>query len=148
MKRGLLYGSIGGALIVVLKLIEYQHFVRSFPSEVYGGVVALIFTAVGIYVGLRLTRHKEVVVVREVEVVREERPFSINAEKLKELGLTNREHEILALIAEGLSNREIGERLFVSENTVKTHSSRLFEKLSVNRRVQAVRKGKDLGLIP
>jgi DNA-binding CsgD family transcriptional regulator len=148
LKRGLLYGSIGGALIVVLKLIEYQHFVRSFPSEVYGGVVALIFTAVGIYVGLRLTRHKEVVVVREVEVFREERPFAVNAEKLKELGLTNREHEILGLIAEGLSNREIGERLFVSENTVKTHSSRLFEKLSVNRRVQAVQKGKDLGLIP
>lgn len=148
MKRGLLYGSIGGALIVVLKLIEYQHFVRSFPSEVYGGVVALIFTAVGIYVGLRLTRHKEVVVVREVEVVREERPFSINVEKLKELGITNREHEILGLIAEGLSNREIGERLFVSENTVKTHSSRLFEKMSVNRRVQAVQKGKDLRLIP
>ena len=148
MKRGLLYGSIGGALIVVLKLIEYQHFVRSFPSEVYGGVVALIFTAVGIYLGLRLTRHKEVVVVREVEVFREERPFAVNAEKLKELGITNREHEILGLIAEGLSNREIGERLFVSENTVKTHSSRLFEKMSVNRRVQAVQKGKDLGLIP
>lgn len=148
MKRGLLYGSIGGVLIVVLKLLEYQHFVRSFPSEVYGGVVALIFTAVGIYFGLRLTRHKEVVVVREIEVFREDRPFAVNAEKLKELGLTNREHEILGLIAEGLSNREIGERLFVSENTVKTHSSRLFEKLSVNRRVQAVQKGKDLGLIP
>jgi DNA-binding CsgD family transcriptional regulator len=148
LKRGLLYGSIGGALIVVLKLLEYQHFVRSFPSEVYGGVVALIFTAVGIYFGLRLTRHKEVVVVREVEVFREERPFAVNTEKLKELGITNREHEILGLIAEGLSNREIGERLFVSENTVKTHSSRLFEKMSVNRRVQAVQKGKDLGLIP
>lgn len=149
MKRALLYGSIGGALIVVLKLIEYQHFVRAYPSEVYGGLLAVIFTVVGIYVGLRLTRHKEVVVVKEVEVrVRDEGPFTLDTEKLKALGITNREHEILGLIAAGLSNREIGEKLFVSENTVKTHSSRLFEKLEVNRRTQAVQKAKELGLIP
>ena len=143
MKRVLLYGAIGGALIALLKYVEYQHFIRVYPTEVYGGIVALIFTAVGIYVGLRLTRPKEVVVVREVPAS----PFVLNEAKLKELAITPREHEILALIAEGLSNREIGERLFVSENTVKTHSSRVFEKLGVNRRVQAVQKAKDLGLI-
>jgi len=149
LKRALLYGSIGGALIVVLKLIEYQHFVRAYPSEIYGGLLAVIFTVVGIYVGLRLTRHKEVVVVKEVEVrVRDEGPFTLDTGKLKALGITNREHEILGLIAAGLSNREIGEKLFVSENTVKTHSSRLFEKLEVNRRTQAVQKAKELGLIP
>ena len=70
------------------------------------------------------------------------------AGNLAEHGITQREHEILGLIAEGLSNREIGERLFVSENTVKTHSSRVFDKLGVNRRVQAVLKGRELGLIP
>jgi DNA-binding CsgD family transcriptional regulator len=148
MKRGLFYGAIGGALLVLLKLLEYQYLVRAYPTEVYGGVIALIFTAVGIYAGLRLTRPKIV----EVEVVKEvlvnAQPFTLNADKLKELGITQREHEILGLIAEGLSNREIGERLFVSENTVKTHSSRLFEKMSVNRRTQAVQKGKELGLIP
>ncbi len=91
---------------------------------------------------------KQVVsVVKEVRV-RVGGPFAMNSEKLKELGITPREHEILGLIAEGLSNREIGEKLFVSENTVKTHSSRVFEKLNVNRRVQAVQKGKDLGIIP
>jgi NarL family two-component system response regulator LiaR len=149
LKRALLYGSIGGALIVVLKLIEYQHFIRAYPSEVYGGLLAAIFTGVGIYVGIRVTRHKEVVVVKEVEVrVRDESPFRIDTEKLRELGITNREHEILGLIAAGLSNREIGETLFVSENTVKTHSSRLFEKLAVNRRTQAVQKAKELRLIP
>ncbi len=147
MKRVLLYGAIGGALIALLKYVEYQHFVRVYPTEVYGGVVAVIFTVVGVYVGLRLTRHKEVVVVKEVRV-RESGPFALDQAKLKELGITPREHEILGLIAEGLSNREIGERLFVSENTVKTHSSRLFDKLAVNRRVQAVQKGKELGLIP
>lgn len=147
MKRVLLYGAVGGVLIALLKYVEYQHFIRVYPTEVYGGIVALVFTVVGVYVGLRLTRHKEVVVVKEVRV-REDGPFALDPARLKELGITPREHEILGLIAEGLSNREIGERLFVSENTVKTHSSRLFEKLAVNRRVQAVQKGRELGLIP
>ena len=147
MKRALLYGSIGGALIVVLRLIEYQYFVRAYPAEVYGGLIAAIFAVVGILLGLKLTRHKEVVVVKEIRV-RDDGPFTVDTEKLKELGITNREYEILNLIAAGLSNREIGEKLFVSENTVKTHSSRLFDKMQVNRRVQAVQKGKELGLLP
>ena len=142
-----LYGAIGGVLIALLKLIEYKHFVREYPSEMYGGLVALIFTAIGIYLGLKWTRPKEVVVIREV-TFHTSGPFVLDAGKLKETGLTAREHEILALIGQGMSNREIGEKLFVSENTVKTHSSRLFEKMQVNRRVQAVQRGKDLGLIP
>lgn len=151
MKRILLYGAVGGVLIAALRLIEYQHFVRAYPGEVYGGLVAVIFTAVGIYLGLKWTRAREVVLVKEVvrEVrVREGGPFVLDAEALRQTGLTPREHEILGLIAEGLSNREIGEKLFVSENTVKTHSARLFEKMSVNRRVQAVQEGRKLGLIP
>ena len=141
MKRALIYGIIGGALIAILKLLEYNYFVRAYPGEIYGAAVAVIFTAVGIYLGLKWTKPK-------VVVVRDSGPFVLNADKLKEIGLTAREHEILGLIAEGLSNREIGERLFVSENTIKTHSSRLFAKMEVDRRVQAVRKGKELGLIP
>ena len=86
-------------------------------------------------------------VVKEVPV-RINGPFVLDEAKLREIGLTQREHEILGLIAMGFSNREIGEKLFVSENTVKTHSSRLFEKMQVNRRVQAVQRGKELGLIP
>lgn len=147
MKRGLLYGSLGGVLIALLKYIEYQHVVRAYPTEIYGGLLALIFTAVGLYFGLRWARPKEVVVVKEVRV-RVGGPFVLNQAGLAQLGLTQREHEILGLIAAGLSNREIGEKLFVSENTVKTHSSRLFQKMSVNRRTQAVHKGKELGLIP
>lgn len=147
MKRAVGYGLAGGVLIALLKVLEYQHFVRAYPTEIYGGLVAVIFSAVGLYFGLRWARPKEVVVVKEVRVP-DGKPFELDAGKLKELGITQREHEILGLIAEGLSNREIGERLFVSENTVKTHSSRLFDKLGVNRRVQAVQKGKDLGLIP
>lgn len=147
VKRVIGYGLVGGVLIALLKVLEYKHFVHAYPTEIYGGLVAVIFTGLGLYFGWRWTRSREVVVVKEVRVP-ERGPFAVDAGKLKELGITQREHEILGLIAEGLSNREIGERLFVSENTVKTHSSRLFDKLGVNRRVQAVRKGRELGLVP
>lgn len=148
LKRVLIYGAVAGGLIALLRLIEYRHFVRAYPSELYGGLIALIFSAVGIYLGLRWSeRKREVVVVKEVRVP-EGAPFVLNQDRLKELGITPRELEVLGLIARGLSNREIGEALFVSEGTVKTHSSRLFEKLEVGRRVQAVQKGKELGLIP
>lgn len=152
MKQVLLYAAVGGLLIALLRVIEYKHYVRAYPAEVYGGLIAILFTAVGGWLGLRWThrREREVVLVKEVvrEVVRDASPFVLNAERLRELGLTPREHEILGLIAQGLSNREIGERLFVSENTVKTHSSRLFDKLGVSRRLQAVQKGREWGLIP
>jgi len=154
MRRVLLYGLAGGLLLALLKVVEYQYFVRAYPAEVYGGLVAVLFSGLGLYFGVRWARAREVrevVVIREVE--REVRVpagdgFVLDAAKLRELGITPREHEILGLIATGLSNREIGERLFVSENTVKTHSSRLFEKLGVNRRVQAVVRARELGLTP
>ena len=142
-----LWGAAGGVLIALLKIIEYKHFVQEYPSGMYGGLLALIFTAIGIYLGLKWTRPKEVIVVKEVQV-RGGGPFVLDETKLRDVGLTPREHEILGLIAQGLSNREIAEKLFVSENTIKTHSSRIFEKLQVSRRVQAVQKGKELGLIP
>lgn len=147
MKRVLLYGAVGGVLIAALQFIEYQHVARVYPPEVYGGLVAVIFTAVGAWLGLKWTRAREVVVVKEVRV-RDEGPFALNADALEESGLTPREHEILGLISEGLSNRQIAERLFVSENTVKTHSARVFEKLGVGRRTQAVQEGRRRGLIP
>ncbi len=141
VRQVILWSAAGGVLIALLKVIEYQHFVQEYPSELYGGLVALIFTAIGIYLGLRWTRPLPATVPAGGA-------FVLDAEKLREVGLTPREHEILGLIAQGLSNREIGEKLFVSENTVKTHSSRLFEKMQVNRRVQAVQRGKELRLIP
>ena len=100
MKRVLLYGAVGGVLIALLNFIEYQHFVRAYTTEVYGGLVAVIFTAVGVTLGLKWTRPKEVVVLKEVRV-REGGPFVLNAEALGETGLTPRELEILGLIAEG-----------------------------------------------
>lgn len=134
-------------MIVGLKLIEFRFLVVEHSVEIYGGLIALVFAALGIWLGLKLTKKKEIVVVREV-TVSSGQPFSLNDQKLRELGVTPRELEILALIASGMSNREIAEKLFVSENTVKTHSSRLFDKLNAKRRTQAVQIGKELGLIP
>jgi len=146
-KHILIYGLCGGLLIVMLRLIEYRFLVVAHSIEIYGGLIALLFAGVGVWLGLKLTRKKEVVVFKEV-MVSAAVPFALNAERLRELGVTPREREILELIANGMSNREIAEKLFVSENTVKTHSSRLFDKLGAKRRTQAVQLGKELGLIP
>jgi DNA-binding CsgD family transcriptional regulator len=142
----LIYGVCGGVLIAFLRWIEYRFIVIEHSIEIYGGLIALLFAGVGLWLGLKLTRTKEVVVVKEVEVPRQE-PFEIDESRLRELGITKRELEILELIAQGMSNREIAEKLFVSENTVKTHSSRLLDKLSAKRRTQAVQIAKEMGLI-
>jgi two-component system, NarL family, response regulator LiaR len=148
-KTVLLYGLLGGVLIAGLKFIEYRFVVVQHSLEIYGGLVALLFSAVGIWLGLKLTKTKETIVVKEVAVpVRADEPFAVNVNRREQLGITPREMEILGLIAAGLSNREIAERLFVSENTVKTHSSRLFDKLQAKRRTQVVQRGKEAGLIP
>ncbi len=150
---GLIYGLSGGLLIVLLRLVEYRFLVVDHSVEIYGGLIALVFASLGIWLGLKLTRKKEVIVERERIIEREvavasSAPFALNEERLRELAITKRELEILELIANGMSNREIADKLFVSENTVKTHSSRLFDKLSAKRRTQAVQIGKTLGLIP
>ena len=146
-KHILIYGLCGGVLIVILKLVEYRFLVIQHSIEIYGGLIALLFAVLGIWLGLKLTKTKETVVVKEV-LLPAPHSFTLNEVKLRELGITRRELEILELIARGLSNREIAEKLFVSENTVKTHSSRLFDKLSAKRRTQAVQLGKEFGLIP
>ena len=144
-KTVLLYGILGGVLIAVLKVVEYRYLVLEHSLEIYGGFVALLFSGLGIWLGLKLTRTRETVVVREVPVTG---PFTRNETQLQQLGITPRELEILQAMAGGFSNREIAERLFVSENTVKTHAARLFDKLSARRRTQAVQRAKEAGLIP
>src|SRR5215213_952925 len=151
-KTVLLYGILGGVLIAALKLIEYRFLVVEHSLEIYGGIVALLFSALGIWLGLKLTRPRETVVVREVPVQVlvpvSGAGFERNEARLKELGITPRELEILEAMAAGLSNREIAQRLFVTENTVKTHAARVFQKLSARRRTQAVQRAKESGIIP
>ncbi|HPF61441.1 MAG TPA: helix-turn-helix transcriptional regulator, partial [Gemmatimonadales bacterium] len=145
----LLYGLVGAVLIAVLQLVEFRWIIIEHSMAIYGGLVAVVFAGTGLWLGLRLTRPTPKVVVREVEVlVPAPAEFVRDEARVDALGLTPRELEILDLMAAGLSNQEIAERLFVSVNTVKTHSSRVFEKLEVRRRTQAVQQGKALRLIP
>ena len=145
-KHVLLYGLLGGVLIAGLKLIEYRWLVVEYSVEIYGVLVAAVFASVGIWLGRRLTRSTETVVVREV-LVPAPATFVRDESRVESLGITPRELEILELIAAGLSNKEIAARVYVSENTVKTHSSRVFDKLGARRRTQAVQLGKELRII-
>jgi DNA-binding CsgD family transcriptional regulator len=170
MKRHvLIFGLVGGLLIAILQYTEYRFVVIEHSVELYSALVAILFSAFGIWLGLRITRRgetssreniRETVVVKEVLVppeatrpqVSEARPeppgFAPNAAQQQTLGITARELEILTLVARGFSNREIATQLFVSENTVKTHCARAFDKLGAARRTQAVLRGKELGLLP
>lgn len=148
MKRHVLaYGLAGGVLIAALKWIDYHSLVIDHSIEIYGALIAATFAALGIWLGLKLT-HRAQGVARQELPIQLSQPFVPDEQRREDLNITPRELEVLALIAEGMSNREIAEKLFVSENTVKTHSSRVFDKLSAKRRTQAVQRGKELGLLP
>lgn len=144
----LLYGAALALLTGVLKWMEYRFLIIDHATEIYAGLIALLFTALGIWGGWKLTRkkpEKEIVIVEKHVPV--EKPFAPDEKKIAALGISEREMEVLKLIAEGLSNQEIADRLFVSLNTIKTHTSNLFLKLEVNRRTQAVQKAQSLGLL-
>lgn len=152
MKRHVfLFGLVGGVLIATLQYSEYRFIVIEHSVELYVALVAALFAAFGIWLGLRITRRRETVVVREIHVPAEPATsefFAPNAATQENLAITPRELEILTLVARGLSNREIASQLFVSENTVKTHCAHVFDKVGAARRTQAVQRGKELGLLP
>jgi DNA-binding CsgD family transcriptional regulator len=138
MKRHvLIYGLIGGMVITLLKLTEYRFLVIEHSVEIYGGLIAATFAVLGIWLGVKIKWTKQTAGFKEVGDER----------KREELGITRRELAVLELIAVGMSNREIAEKLYVSENTVKTHARHVFDKLGAKRRTQAVQLGKELGLI-
>lgn len=157
MRNVVIFGVAAGLLIVAMRVVEYRFLVLEHSIEIYGAIVASAFAAAGIWLGRKLTGPKTVKVEVPVEVPVEVRvevpvaipagPFLPNAKRISELGLTPRELEVLQLVADGLSTREMAERLFVSENTVKTHTNRVLEKLGANRRTQAVQLAREQGLI-
>jgi len=137
MKKTIAIYSIGIAIAAyALQWLEYQYAVRLFSTEIYILIIAIGFAALGVWVGNRLT-------ARGVSS-----PFEKNNQAIEYLGISHREYEVLQLLAEGMSNREIADRLFVSTNTIKTHLASLYSKLDVVRRTQAVQKAKSLKLIP
>ena len=137
MKRAIaLSGLAVAALAFLLQWIDYQHAVRSLSTEFYLVVVALLFTGLGVWAGQRLVAGPL------------PQGFERNERALSTLGVSPREAEVLELLARGQSNREIADRLFVSPNTVKTHLANLYTKLEVSRRTQAVRKARELRIVP
>lgn len=135
----LIYGAAMAALLALLKLVEYQYFIRDLSLEMYLGLVAILFVALGVWAGTRMTR---------VKIVKEDQDYEIDHEQLQRLGITKREYEVLELIALGLSNQEIADKLFVSTSTIKSHTSSLFMKLDVSRRTQAIQKAKEFRILP
>jgi len=147
-KTAILYGASLAILLFLLKWLELRLVIINHSFEVYVGTIAILFTALGIWLALKLTKPRVKVVVVEKEVlVGPREQFIADEEEINKLNLSKREMEVLQLMAEGLSNQEIAGRLFVSLNTVKTHSSNVFVKLDVKRRTQAIEKAKRLVII-
>jgi DNA-binding CsgD family transcriptional regulator len=148
-KATILYSISLAILLFFLKWLELRFIIFHHSFEIYAGFIAVIFTALGIWLALKLSKPKieRVVVEKEVYVTRNEN-FVQDTSVAAKLELSKRELEILALLAQGHSNQEIAEKLFVSLSTVKTHNQNLFEKLDVKRRTHAVEKARSLNLIP
>jgi ATP/maltotriose-dependent transcriptional regulator MalT len=144
-----LYGSSLALLLLLLKWLELKFVIYDHAFELYAGSIAILFTGLGIWLSKKLSKPRIEQRIVEKTVFRDPSlPFAVNEKEMSKLGISQREREVLQLMAEGLSNQEIADRLFVSLNTVKTHAARLFEKLDVQRRTQAVERGKQAGLIP
>lgn len=140
-KTILLYGSLLAALAIILKLLEYRFFVSDLSLEIYMGVIATLFTILGVWVGSQIIKRRKVQMVPSST-------FTLDSKILDDTGISTREYEVLELMAQGLSNQEIADKLFVSLSTIKTHTSNLFSKLDVKRRTQAVQRAKEMNLIP
>ena len=138
-KTTLIYGLAMAVLVGLLKFVEYRYLIRDIPLEFYIGLVAVMFTGLGVWVGLRLTRPK---------VIERSGPFSLNEANLQKLGISKREYEVLELMSAGCSNQEIAGKLFVSISTVKTHVSNVLAKLDASRRTEAIARAKELRIIP
>ena len=143
----IIYGISLAFLLFLLKWLELRFIIFDHSFEIYIGSIAVIFTALGIWLALKLSKPKTVVIEKEVWVTNN-RDFVLNEKERDRLDISKRELEVLQLMAQGLSNQEIAERLYVSLSTIKTHSTNLFEKLDVKRRTQAIEKAKRLSLIP
>lgn len=151
-KQAFIYAASLVVLLLFLQVLQYKLVLLKHSYEFYILCIALVFTGLGIWLALKLMKPKteiQTVVVEKPVVVKElSEADLLRIEKQKQqLGLSGRELEVLQLMAEGLSNQEIADRLFLSLPTIKTHSSNLFLKLDVKRRTQAVEKARQLGLI-
>lgn len=133
----LVYGALLAAGALALTWLDYLTFARTFPGELQIFLIATGFLGLGVWAGARIFAGR-----------REAPAFDGNPDAQRTLGLSAREMDVLALIADGLSNKEIAAHLNVSPNTVKTHVARVLEKLEVSRRTAALARARELGLLP
>lgn len=144
----ILYGFILAALVFLLKWLQWKFLLVDNALEIYIGLIAVFFTILGIWVARQLTKPKiEKVIVEKDVFVPQAEDFTINKTELEKFNFTNREYEILQLIAVGHSNADIADQLFLSISTVKTHVSNLYVKMDVKRRGQAIDKAKRLRIV-
>ncbi len=143
-----IYGGSLAAILFILKWLELRLLIYDHAFDIYIGAIALLFTALGIWLALKLSKPKINTVVVEKTIYKEPNEFSLDEAAFEKSGLSWRELEVLQLLANGNSNKAISEKLFVSLNTVKTHCAKIFEKLDVHSRMQAIEKAKKLGLLP
>lgn len=129
------YGLALAALAFLLEWLDYKHAVHAWSTEFYVACVAVVFVALGIWVGNRLT-------------ARPREPYARNEAAIASLGISAREVEVLDMLAAGHANKVIARQLDISPNTVKTHVARLFEKLGVASRTQAIGKARELDILP
>jgi two-component system, NarL family, response regulator LiaR len=147
-KEFLLYGVSMAMVLFLLKLLEAHFIVYNFRLDLFIGAMAIVFTVLGIWLALKLVKPKVETRIIEKEVyINNSGPAETNQKEIANLGISRRELDVLNLMATGLSNEEIAGKLFISLNTVKTHSSNIFLKLDVKRRTQAVEKAKRLNII-
>lgn len=144
--RYLIFYALGMAILAfLLKWMQWKFFIVDNSVEIYVGLIAVFFTALGVWISNQLTGKKVKTVVVEKQAA--PAPFEVNVQELEKLNLTTREYEVLQLMAQGKSNVEIADSLFLSVSTVKTHASNLFVKMEVKRRTQAIEKAKRSGII-
>ena len=136
MKRTiLLFASLIVALLVLFQLGKYSLVMNSGATEWIMALVAVLFFAIGVVLNRR-TQKKDTL-----------ESGTADPEQLQTLGISKREYEVLLLIAEGRSNREIADQLFVTESTIKTHVSNILLKLDAKRRTEALVRARELNLI-
>ncbi|MES2655892.1 MAG: LuxR C-terminal-related transcriptional regulator [Bacteroidota bacterium] len=147
-KEFFLYGISMAMVLFLLQWLEAHFIVFNYRLDFFIGAIAIVFTVLGIWLALKLVKPKVETRIIEKEVYRDNpNPTEINQTEIANLGISKRELDVLQLMATGLSNEEIAAQLFISLNTVKTHSSNIFLKLDVKRRTQAVEKAKRLNII-
>jgi len=148
-KHIILYGFILAFFVFVLKWLQWKFLIVNNAIDIYVGLIAVFFTFLGIWVANQISRPKIKTVVVEKEIkVPEPNSYIPNECELKKLHLSAREYEVLQLLAKGKSNAEIGEELYLSIHTIKTHVSNLYLKMDVKSRTQAMDKAKRLKIIP